>query len=78
MDGSPMTPAEIEAIPDPLNRAREAMGFIQRAQDACATVEKTRDLAIVMLHIGGMSQRKIAKELGLSHARIAQITNGKP
>ena len=72
-----MTPAEIEAIKDPAERAKEAAGFMARAKVASDEVEQIRNHAIVELHDTGWSQRKIAKELKLSPARIAQLTNGQ-
>ena len=72
-----MTPEQIRGIVDPVERAREAVGFINRAKTAVVEVEQIRNDTIKQLAADGWSQRKIAKELRLSHARVAQITNGK-
>lgn len=73
-----MTPDQIKAIPDPADRAREAEGFMRRGRAAITDVQAIRDAAVVELATQGWSQRRIAKHLGLSPARAAQITPPTP
>lgn len=68
-----MTPVQIRRLSDPLARAKEAEGYINRGRDAVTEVETIRNNAISELSAAGWSERKIAKELGLSPARVHQL-----
>jgi DNA-directed RNA polymerase specialized sigma24 family protein len=72
-----VTPEEIGRILDPTERARQAQGFILRAQAAIRRVRVTRDNAVVEMRLDGASQRDVAKVLGISPGRAAQIDNEK-
>jgi hypothetical protein len=75
-----VTPDQIRSIPDPAVRAAEAEGFMRRGRAAIGEVQAVRDAAVAELAALGWSQRRIAKHLGLSPARAAQIVpspNGK-
>lgn len=68
-----MTPEHILAIDDPVQRAKAAQGFIERAREAIDKVEDVRDEAVGVMLANGWSVRKTAAELSLSPARVQQI-----
>lgn len=69
-----MTPEQIAAIPDPMDRAREATAFIARARQAITATTRVRDNAVVELRTErGLTQRQVATGVGLSPGRVAQI-----
>jgi len=72
-----MTPAEIRELPDPLERAQAAQGFIGRGEDAIAEARTIRDDAIADLLVAGNSQRQVAQMLGFSPAHIAQVAKAR-
>lgn len=68
-----MTPEQIQRIPDPVRRAREAEGFLSRGRDALATVKDVRDAAIAELLLAGRSQRDVAQTVGVSATTVAGV-----
>lgn len=72
-----MTPEEIKRLRDPIQRARESEGFLDRGREALAVVKEIRDDAIAKLLIAGRSQREVAKEIGVSPTTVAGVARAK-
>lgn len=68
-----MTPDQIAAISDPIERAKAAEGYLRRIRTSADTVQTIRATAIAELLGSGWSVRKVATEVGLSPSRVQQV-----
>lgn len=69
-----MTPDEVAAIEDPVERARTAQSHLRIARLQVAAFLAIRDAAVVVMRTRGrMTQRAVAAALGLSPGLIAQV-----
>lgn len=68
-----MTPIEIGTILDDAERATAAQAWLDREVKNREVVRDIRDKAVVGLRVAGWSQREVARHLGKSPGRIAQI-----
>ena len=69
---------DIEQIPDPAERARQAGLRLAAVPTWQARLRIIRQEAVVEMKARGMSYADIAKELGLHRNRIQQILEGRP
>lgn len=69
-----MTPEQVAAIDDPVERARTAQEHLRTARQQVAAYLEIRDAAMVALRTQRrMTQRAVAALLGLSPGLIAQV-----
>jgi hypothetical protein len=68
-----VTPGDIGKMIDPEERAKAAQEWIGHAEETIETVREIRDVAIVQMRMQGRSQRYVARAVGISDGRVAQI-----
>lgn len=68
----------LRAVPEPLERARRAGKLQDQLAMASKEVSRVRREAIEELLLDGMSQTKLATELGMSRGRIGQLVASGP
>lgn len=68
-----MTPDKVRAVAEPADRARAAQREIDKSQRAVAELAHIRAEAVAELRAAGMSHAGVAKALGVSRARAAQL-----
>lgn len=68
-----MSPAQIDALPDPAERAAAATTAIELLERQLEAVRFTRVVALQELHLQGVSLRKLADRYGGSKSTLAQL-----
>ena len=69
---------ELRDLPDPVERAKRVGELIGRYQARLAELARMRREAIDDLRAGGLSQAQVAKHLGLTRGRVAQLASAGP
>ncbi|MEU0675450.1 hypothetical protein ABZ330_21665 [Streptomyces sp. NPDC006172] len=67
----------LAALDDPAERARRAGRLLAELPDQQARLREIRQAAVVAMRAQNVSYRQIAKQLGLSLARVQQIEAGE-
>ena len=73
---SAVTPAEIRAIPEAAERARQAQAYIERGREALTVVRGIRDAAIAEW-CKTETQRVVAEQLTVTAGLIGQIITNR-
>lgn len=68
----------LAGVPDPVHRAKEAGGLLDRYQAALGELSRIRREAVEEMIAGGMSHGQIAEALGVSRGRVSQLTKAGP
>jgi len=70
--------ADVAAIPDPVERAKRAAGFLEEIRTkAMPEARRIRQGAVQELRSDGKSLAEIGKLLGLDRNRVQQISEGR-
>ena len=65
-------------VPDPVVRAKEAAGLLDRYQAVVNELSRIRRESVEEMIAAGMSHAQIAEALGVSRGRISQLTKAGP
>ena len=65
-------------VPDPVARAKEAAGLLDRYQAVVNELSRIRRESVEEMIAAGMSHAQIAEALGVSRGRISQLTKAGP
>jgi hypothetical protein len=65
-------------VPDPVHRAKQASGLLDRYQAAVTELSRIRREAVEEMIAGGMSHSQIAEALEVSRGRVSQLTKAGP